>query len=334
MKKVAWGILSTAKIGREKVIPAMQAAEHCDIQAIASRSLERAQACARSLGIPRAYGSYEELLADPAIEAVYNPLPNEQHVPLTLLAARAGKHVLCEKPMALNASEAAALREVADKVHIMEAFMVRFHPQWERVRALVRSGELGPVRAIQSYFSYFNRDAANIRNHRDQGGGALYDIGCYAIVTARYLFEAEPLRVVALMDRDPDFCTDRLVSGLVDFGQGRRLDFTVSTQTAPYQRVNVCGERQRVEVRIPFNAPLGGPTQILRDDGRVLDGSAAHTETIPACNMYGLQGDIFSRAVRGEIPLPYGLQDAILNMRVIDALFASEAAGGWVSPQE
>jgi predicted dehydrogenase len=332
MKKVAWGILSTAKIGREKVIPAMQAADFCDIQAIASRSLERAQACARSLGIPRAYGSYEDLLADPAIEAVYNPLPNEQHVPLTLLAARAGKHVLCEKPMALNASEAAALREVADKVHIMEAFMVRFHPQWERVRALVRSGELGPVRAIQSYFSYFNRDAANIRNHSDQGGGALYDIGCYAIVTARYLFEAEPLRVVALMDRDPDFGTDRLVSGLVDFGQGRRLDFTVSTQTAPYQRVNVCGERQRVEVRIPFNAPLGGPTQILRDDGRVLDGSAAHTETIPACNMYGLQGDVFSRAVRGEITLPYGLEDAILNMRVIDALFASEASGSWVSP--
>jgi predicted dehydrogenase len=333
MKKVNWGILSTAKIGREKVIPAMQRGHFSHISAIASRSLDKACQVAHDLGIAKAYGSYEELFADPDIEAIYNPLPNDQHMATTLAAARAGKHVLCEKPMALNASEAAALREVADKVHIMEAFMVRFHPQWERVRALVRSGELGPVRAIQSYFSYFNRDAANIRNHRDQGGGALYDIGCYAIVTARYLFEAEPLRVVALMDRDPDFGTDRLVSGLVDFGQGRRLDFTVSTQTAPYQRVNVCGERQRVEVRIPFNAPLGGPTQILRDDGRVLDGSAAHTETIPACNMYGLQGDIFSRAVRGEIPLPYGVKDAILNMRVIDALFASEASGGWVSPQ-
>lgn len=331
MKKVAWGILSTAKIGREKVIPAMQAAAFCDIQAIASRSLERAQACADSLGIPRAYGSYEELLADPAIEAIYNPLPNEQHVPLTLQAARAGKHVLCEKPMSLHANDLAALREVADKVHILEAFMVRFHPQWERVRALVRSGELGAVRSIQSYFSYFNRDAANIRNHADQGGGALYDIGCYAIVTARYLFECEPLRVVALVDRDPDFGTDRVISALLDFGRGRRLDFTVSTQVVPYQRVHVCGERKRVELRIPFNAPLGGATDILIDDGSALNGSAIQTETLPACNMYGLQGDAFSRAVRGEIPLPWGIEDAACNMRVIDALFASEKSGGWVT---
>jgi len=331
MKKVAWGILSTAKIGREKVIPALQGAQFCDVQAIASRSLERARACASAMGIPRAYGSYEELFADPAIEAIYNPLPNEQHVALTLQAARAGKHVLCEKPMALHASEIAALREVADKVHIMEAFMVRFHPQWERVRALVRSDALGPVRAIQSYFSYFNRDAANIRNHSDQGGGALYDIGCYAIVTARYLFEAEPLRVVALIDRDPDFGTDRMVSALVDFGGGCRLDFTVSTQTVPYQRVNVCGERQRIEVRIPFNAPLGGPTDILFDNGKALDGSAIQSETLPACDMYGLQGDAFSRVVRGELPLPYGIDDAVRNMRVIDALFASEKTGSWVA---
>jgi predicted dehydrogenase len=329
--KVSWGILSTAKIGREKVIPALQGAQFCDVQAIASRSLERARACATAMGIARAYGSYEELFADPAIEAIYNPLPNEQHVALTLQAARAGKHVLCEKPMSLNAGELGALREVAGKVHIMEAFMVRFHPQWERVRALVRSGELGPVRAIQSWFSYFNRDAANIRNHGDQGGGALYDIGCYAIVTARYLFEAEPSRVVALVDRDPDFGTDRIVSALLDFGHGRRLDFTVSTQTVPYQRVNVCGERRRIEVRIPFNAPLGGPTDILLDDGKALDGSAIQVQTLPACNMYGLQGDIFSRVVRGELPLPYGIDDAERNMRVIDALFASEKSGGWVS---
>jgi predicted dehydrogenase len=330
MKKVAWGILSTARIGREKVIPAMQAAQHCDVQAIASRSLERAQQTAMALGIPRAYGSYEELFADPAIDAIYNPLPNEQHVALTLQAARAGKHVLCEKPMALRADDIAALREVASKVHIMEAFMVRFHPQWERVRALVRAGDLGPVRSIQSYFSYFNRDTTNIRNHSDQGGGALYDIGCYAIVTARYLFESEPLRVVALVDRDPDFGTDRVISALLDFGDGRRLDFTVSTQVVPYQRVNVCGERARIEVRIPFNAPLGGATDILIDDGTALDGRAIRTETIPPCNMYGLQGDVFSRVVRGEIALPYGMMDATRNMRVIDALFASEKTGGWV----
>ena len=331
MKKVAWGILSTAKIGREKVIPALQGAQWCDVQAIASRSLERAQQTAAAMGIARAYGSYAELFADPQIEVIYNPLPNHEHVALTLQAARAGKHVLCEKPMALNANQAAQLREVAGQVHIMEAFMVRFHPQWARVRELVRAGELGEVRAVQSWFSYFNRQPGNIRNKPEVGGGALYDIGCYAIATARYIFEAEPLRVVALVDRDPRFRTDRMVSGLLDFGAGRRLDFTVSTQSVPYQRVNICGERKRIEVRIPFNAPLGGSTDLLFDDGTALDGSAMARETLPACNMYGLQGDVFSRVVRGELEQPYGIEDAILNMRVIDALFESERTEGWVS---
>ena len=331
MKKVAWGILSTAKIGREKVIPALQGAQWCDVQAIASRSLERAQQTAAAMGIARAYGSYAELFADPRIEVIYNPLPNHEHVALTLQAARAGKHVLCEKPMALNANQAAQLREVAGQVCIMEAFMVRFHPQWARVRELVRAGELGEVRAVQRWFSYFNRQPGNIRNKPEVGGGALYDIGCYAIATARYIFEAEPLRVVALVDRDPRFRTDRMVSGLLDFGAGRRLDFTVSTQSVPYQRVNICGERKRIEVRIPFNAPLGGNTDLLFDDGTALDGSAMARETLPACNMYGLQGDVFSRVVRGELEQPYGIEDAILNMRVIDALFESERTEGWVS---
>ena len=209
--------------------------------------------------------------------------------------------------------------------------MVRFHPQWERVRALVRSGALGEVRNLQTWFSYFNRDPANIRNRPENGGGALYDIGCYAIATARYVFEAEPLRVVALVDRDPEFGTDRRFSGLVDFGAGRRLDFTVSTQSVPYQRVQIVGERQRLEVHIPFNAPLGAATDIRIDDGTALDGSKIRTETIAACNQYAEQGDAFSRAVRGETPAPYGIEDAIANMRVIDALFASEKSNGWVA---
>jgi predicted dehydrogenase len=331
MKKVVWGVLSTAKIGWEKVIPAMFKSEHCELRAIASRNLEKGQALAARLGIPKAYGSYEELLADPEIEAVYNPLPNHEHVPLTLAAARAGKHVLCEKPVALTANEAAQLREVASHVHIMEAFMVRFHPQWLAVRERVQAGALGEVRSIHTYFSYFNNDAGNIRNMADIGGGALYDIGCYPIVAARFLFGCEPLRVIALVDRDPQFQTDRMVSALLDFGNGRRLDFTVSTQSVPYQRVQVCGTKQRIEIEIPFNAPLGGSTKVHTDDGKRLDGGSTSSEVIPACDMYTLEIDAFSRAVRGAIPLPYGVEDAILNMRVIDALFASEKTGAWVT---
>lgn len=329
MKKVSWGILSTAKIGREKVIPALQKGQFSRVSAIASRTLEGAREVADALGIAKAYGTYEELFADPEIEAIYNPLPNDQHVPMTLAAARAGKHVLCEKPFSMNALEAEQLREVAGKVHIMEAFMVRFHPQWLRARDIVRSGTLGELRTVQAFFSYFNRQPGNIRNRPEVGGGALYDIGCYAIVAGRFLFEAEPLRVVALMDRDPDFQTDRTVSAIADFGGGRRLDFTVSTQSVPYQRVQVIGTQQRLELEIPFNAPLDGTTRILLDNASLPGGASAVPETLPACDMYTLQGDAFSQAVQGTIALPYGLDDAICNMRVIDALFKSGQSGQW-----
>lgn len=329
MKKVNWGILSTAKIGREKVIPAMQLGQFSHVAAIASRALDKAKAVADALGIAKAYGSYEELLADPEIEAIYNPLPNDQHVATTLAAARAGKHVLCEKPFSMNAREAEQLREVAGQVHIMEAFMVRFHPQWQRAREIVRSGALGDLRTVQVFFSYFNRQADNIRNRPEVGGGALYDIGCYAIVAGRFLFECEPLRVLALIDRDPDFGTDRTVSALADFGAGRRLDFTVSTQSVPYQRVQALGTQGRLELQIPFNAPLGGATELLVDDGSLPGVASARAEVIAPCNMYTLQGDVFSQAVRGLLPLPYGLDDALCNMRVIDAMFKSGLTQQW-----
>ena len=329
MKKVVWGVISTASIGMEKVLPAMQQSAWCDIRAIASRSLESARKAADKLGIERAYGSYEELLADPEIEAVYNPLPNHLHVPMALAAARAGKHVLCEKPIAIDARQAAELREVAGKVHVMEAFMVRFHPQWLRARELVRAGELGEVRSIQTFFSYYNRDPANVRNQVGIGGGALYDIGCYPISTARFIFEAEPQRAIAVFDRDSEFQTDRNVSGLHDFGNGRRLDFTVSTQSAPHQRVQIVGTKKRLEIEIPFNAPPMTATRILVDDGGILGDGSALTETLPPCDQYTLQGEAFSRVVRGEMPLPYGVEDAIRNMQTIDALFRSEKSGGW-----
>ncbi len=328
-RKLRWGIISTARIGTEKVIPGLMRSEHCHVQAIASRSLDLAQSTARRLGIPTAHGSYEALLADPEIDIVYNPLPNHLHVPVTLQAAAAGKHVLCEKPIGLNAQDAERLRDAGDKVLIMEAFMVRFHPQWLRVRDLVRSGAIGPVRAIQSYFAYFNDDPANIRNMAQYGGGAALDIGCYPIVIGRYLYETEPRRIMSLIDSDPDFKIDRLTSALVDFGDGRRLDFTVSTQSVPYQRVQVIGTTGRIEIQIPFNAPQTSETRIFIDDGSALDGAAIRTETFPPADQYALQGDAFTKMVLGEIVPAYGVEDAIRNMRVIDALFRSEQTGKW-----
>jgi len=333
MKKVVWGILSTAKIGRQRVIPGMQKSPWCDIRAIASRSLESASAAAAALGIPKAYGSYDELLADPEIEAIYNPLPNHLHVPLTLQAAAAGKHVLCEKPVALSAGEAAQLRAAAGKVRIMEAFMVRFHPQWLRVREHLRAGRIGTLRVLQMLFSYFNVDAANIRNMAAIGGGALYDIGCYPITAGRFFFESEPKRVIALIDRDPGFGTDRTTSALLDFGSGRHLDFTVSTQCAPYQRIQLCGSTGRIEIQIPVNAPQGEKTHISLDDGSSLAGAGVRIETVAESDQYALQGEAFSRAIRGEIDLPYGVEDAVQSMRVIDALFRSEKSGRWEEVQ-
>ncbi len=329
MKKVVWGVLGTAKIARERVLPGMRKCPLVEVRAIASRDADLARRTADALAIPKAYGSYEALLADPEIEAVYNPLPNHLHVPLTLQAAAAGKHVLCEKPIAMNAAEAAQLRAAAGRVLIAEAFMVRFHPQWLRARELVRGGRIGTLRAVQVFFAYHNVDPANVRNRADIGGGGLYDIGCYAVVAGRYFLDAEPTRAIALVDRDPAFGTDRLTSGLLDFGDGHRLDFTVATQIAPYQRIQLCGTRGRIELHIPFNAPQGAATHLSMDDCTSLAGAGIVTETLPESDQYTLQGEAFSRAVRGEIPLPYGVEDAIANMRVIDALFRSERSGRW-----
>jgi len=329
MQKVKWGIISTANIGVAKVIPGMLKSSELEVAAISSRNLKSAKSWAGQLGIPKAYGSYEEMLADPEIEAVYNPLPNHLHVPLTLAAVNAGKHVLCEKPIALTAGEAARLRDAARDVLIAEAFMVRFHPQWLRARELVREGRIGTLRVVQAFFAYDNPDPANIRNRAEIGGGGLYDIGCYPIVAGRFFFEAEPRRGIALIERDPTFHTDRLTSALVDFGDGRRLDFTVSTQLAPHQRIELSGTTGRIEIPIPFNPRQGAQTKLLIDDCSSLEGTGIHVETLPASDQYELQGEAFSRAVRGEIALPFGVEDAIANMRAIDALFRSERTGTW-----
>ncbi len=332
MAAVKWGVLVAAKIGLERAIPGMLKAANVEVAAIASRDVAKARAAAERLGIPKAYGSYEELLADPDIEAVYNPLPNNLHVEWTLKATRAGKHVLCEKPMAMTAADAERLRDCPKDRLVMEAFMVRFHPQWIRAREIVRSGRLGEVRALQMLFAYNNPDPANIRNKPETGGGALMDIGCYAMVGGRFLLDAEPARVVALIDRDPVFGTDRLSSAIMDFGAGRQLTFAVSTQAARYQRFQVLGTRARLEIVIPVNAPQGEETRILVDDEGAADGSSAVAETIPASDQYALQAEAFGRAVRGEAALPWGIEDSIMSMRILDALFRSEKTGRWEAP--
>lgn len=331
MKPVKWGIVSTAEIGMKKVIPAMLRAKGVEIVGIASRDAARAKEAAAQLGIPKSYGSYEALLADPEIEAVYNPLPNHLHIPVTLQALAAGKHVLCEKPVAMTADEARQLLDAAKKSGklVTEAFMVRYHPQWRRARELAQSGQLGDVKLISSVFCYYNDDPANVRNQADIGGGGLYDIGCYPIVTARFVFGAEPTRVAAVIDWDPKFKTDRLTSALAEFPGGRHLVFAAATQLVPRQHVQILGTKARAEVMIPFNAPPNQTTILRIDDGSDLTGANIVSETLPACDQYTLQGEVFSAAIRGEGKLEFGPEDAISNMRVIDAMFAAAKSGKW-----
>jgi predicted dehydrogenase len=288
---------------------------------------------ARALGIPRAYGSYEELLADPEVEAVYNPLPNDLHVPWTIRAARAGKHVLCEKPLSLNLEEARQLLEVRRRtgVKIQEAFMVRTHPQWLGALALVREGRIGSLRAINGFFSYYNADAANIRNKPETGGGALMDIGCYPVTVSRLFFGEEPRRVSALIERDPEFNTDRLTSAVMDFPSGHAT-FTCSTQLVSYQRMQILGTRGRIEVLVPFNAPSDRPMRILFDDGSDLFGRGIETIEFAPCDQYTIQGDLLSRAIREKTAQPIPLEDAVNNMAVIEAIFRSAETGHWETP--
>lgn len=333
VKKLRWGVLSTAKIGLTKVIPGMQLSEYVSVDAIASRNLTKAQEAAAKLGIARAYGSYEELLADPLIDAIYIPLPNNMHVPWTIKAAEAGKHVLCEKPVALTAAEARSLLEVRDRtgVKIGEAFMVDTHPQWIRLRELLTAGRIGDLRAIMGFFSYFNIDPNNIRNKVDIGGGALMDIGCYMVRAARFAFAAEPLRVVSTIDRDPVMQTDRLTSALLEFAGGQAM-FTCSTQLVPYQRLQFVGTRGRIELEIPVNAPSDRPTRLLIDSGTDLFGGGITVETFPVCDQYTLQADTFSKAVLEGGEVPVGVEDATANMAVIEAIFKSGVSGQWEIP--
>ncbi len=329
MKPVKWGIISTANIGLEKVIPGMLKSRELEIVAISSRNLKRARQAAMELGIAKSYGSYEEMLADPEIEAVYNPLPNHLHVPLTLAAARAGKHVLCEKPIAITAKEAAQLKKAPKNVHIAEAFMVRHASQWLAAKERVKKGEIGDVRMINVVFAYFNRDPKNVRNMADIGGGGMLDIGCYPITISRFIFGAEPKAVTATIERDPKFKTDRTAGGLADFGNGRHLAFSISTQTAPFQRVQIVGTKGRIEIEIPFNAPPGAPNRYFVQGMEMNEGT---WHELPVSDQYMLQAEAFGRVIRKKEKLKWGIDDAIQNMKIIDAFFRSEKSRKWEKP--
>jgi predicted dehydrogenase len=332
-RRLRFGVLGAARIAVTKVVPAMQRGRFCEVVALASRDRAKGEQAARALGIARVHGSYEELLADPGIDAVYNPLPNHLHVPWSIRALEAGKHVLCEKPIGLSVAEVEELVRARDRTgrQVQEAFMVRTHPQWLGVRELVRTGRIGALRAVSSFFSYFNDDAANVRNVPEYGGGGLLDIGCYPITIARFLFAAEPLRVAGCLDLDPRFGTDRLASGVLEFKGGQSV-FTCSTQAVPYQSVQVIGTRGRIEVEIPFNAPPDRPTRVFLDDGSDLWGAGIETLAFETCDQYTIQGDLFSQAILEGTPLPIPLEDALGNARVIAALFRSAASGRWEAP--
>jgi predicted dehydrogenase len=332
--KVRWGILGTAKIAVTKVIPGMQKGAWSEVTAVASRDRRKAEDAARTLGIAKAYGSYEELLADPQIEAIYNPLPNQLHVSWSIKAAEAGKHVLCEKPLSLTVHEARKLLAVRERtgLKIGEAFMVRTHPQWLRARELVVSGQIGQLRSATGFFSFFNDDPSNIRNIPECGGGALMDIGCYPITTSRFMFGEEPSRVLGLVERDPKMKVDRLTSAILDFPSGQST-FTCSTQLVPYQRSLFFGTRGRIEFEIPFNAPNDRPCRIFVDDGHHAFGTLIDPQVFPICDQYTIQGDVFSRAIRGDGEVPVSLEDAIKNMAVIEAIFRSGESGKWETPK-
>jgi predicted dehydrogenase len=327
MDKVRWGIISTANIGAKKVIPAMQKGEYCDIQAVASSSLEKAKVLAAELNIPKTFGSYEALLNSPEIDAVYIPLPNHLHVPWSIKALEAGKHVLCEKPIALTVVEAQELLDASKKnpaVKIMEAFMYRFHPQWQKAKELVTQGEIGKLQTIQSFFSYFNNDPANIRNMAGIGGGGLMDIGCYTISLSRFIFDEEPQNVCGLIEFDPQFKIDRLASAILEFKSGTST-FTCATQMAPYQRINIFGTDGRIEIEIPFNAPPDLPCKMWHQKQDQIK-----EIVFPVCDQYTIQGDLFSKAILDDTSVPTPLEDAVANMKVIEAMLESDKTRSWV----
>lgn len=328
--KIRWGVLGASKIAIEKVIPAMANHPMFEVQALASRSLEKAKAAADKLGIPRYYGSYEELIQDPEIDVIYIPLPNDLHVDYTLKCIEAGKHVLCEKPLTLKAEEINQLIAARNKfqVKVGEAFMVKSHPQWQKAKELISGGALGKVGLVHGFFSYHNIKPENIRNQPEHGGGAIWDIGCYPVFTSRYILGEEPRRVMASIEYDEDFGTDKLASVILEFPSARVV-FSVSTQLVPYQRMQFFGDLQHLEIKIPFNAPPDKKCEILIHKGNLFN-EDSEILTMDICNQYTLQAEAFSKAILENSEVPVSLENARANSQVLQALFLSAKEDRWI----
>ncbi|MBN2736161.1 MAG: Gfo/Idh/MocA family oxidoreductase [Spirochaetales bacterium] len=328
MEKINWGFISTAKIGLEKVGPALKKSRLGQFEAIASRSMSNARKAAEALNVPRIYGSYEDLLADKSIQAVYIPLPNHLHAEWTHKALLAGKHVLCEKPLTPDLEQTKAFVNMTAQfpaLKVMEAFMYRFHPQWEKAKNWISQGKIGELRTIHSDFCYFNTDPENIRNIRDFGGGGLLDIGCYCISVARFIFEKEPVRVSGTIDFDPVFKTDRLASGILDF-QGATATFTCSTQLPNRQSLFIHGTEATIEIPMPFNPAPELNAQInLIVNGNIVD------KTFALADQYTLECDSFSKSIIDDSPVATPLTDALNNAAIIDAIFRSSETGKWIT---
>jgi len=326
MKKVRWGVLSTAKIGREKVIPALQRCQYGQVDAICSRDLEQARKTAALLNIGKAYGSYEALLADKEIDAVYIPLPNHLHVEWAIKAMEAGKHVLCEKPIGLSSADAMKLLKAAQgfpQLKVMEAFMYRYHPQFLFTKEAILTNKIGELKTMQSFFTYYNVDPNNIRNKVEIGGGAMMDIGCYCVSLSRLLFGEEPQSVMGVVERDPVMLTDRMSSGILQFTNGSAT-FTCSTQLMPHQRANILGTKGRIEIEVPFNAPPDQKAKVT-----LFTASGSEEFFFEAVDQYTIQGDLFAQAIIHDTPVPYSLDDAVNNMKVIEAVFESAKDKSW-----
>lgn len=327
MKKLRWGVLSTANIAQTKVMPAIQHSAHNELVAISSRTPAAADNCAGAFGLTQIHHSYEALLDDPNVDAIYNPLPNHLHVDWSIKALEAGKHVLCEKPLGLNTADAQRLVDAANNyphLKVMEAFMYRFHPQWQALKQLVDAGELGKIRTIHSHFSYNNRSLTNIRNIKEMGGGALLDIGCYCVSLSRWLFNEEPLKVIGAVSDFPDQEVDCLTSGILSFSDGTAT-FTCATKVQPKQYIEIYGEEGSASIEIPFNPPADQPARLF-----ITQGEKKRTIEFTPIDQYGLMVDAFALSVLNNTPVSTPLSDAINNMRVIDAIFTSVERSSWV----